>query len=92
MYRAALLPLISAIALSASAGHRVTGGDNAYYLPEPSTAQPGTLEFSWPESHFKGGDGYNGPTLPTKPFKVYVTAPNPQGGDNQNSAESDGLE
>ena len=66
----------------------MTGGDNAYYLPEPSTAKPGTLEFSWPESGFKGGDGYDGPELASMPPKVTVILQQPQGGDNSNKGQA----
>ncbi len=39
--------------------------------------------FSWPESQFKGGDGYDGPAEESKPFKVYVIHEEKKSGDNQ---------
>ncbi|KEI72202.1 hypothetical protein [Endozoicomonas elysicola] len=83
---ATTMTLIAGLAISAASAianeKRVTGGDNAYYISEHSGQTFSSVDFSWPESQFKGGDGYNGP-VESKAFKAYVIHEEKKGGDNQ---------
>lgn len=84
---ATTLTLIAGLSISAASAiadeKRVTGGDNAYYISDHSGQTFSSVDFSWPESQFKGGDGYDGPAEESKPFKVYVIHEEKKSGDNQ---------
>lgn len=84
---ATTMTLIAGLAISAASAmageRRVTGGDNAYYMADQSGAGFNSADFSWPESQFKGGDGYDGPEEQSNAFKVFVIHEEPTGGDHQ---------
>ncbi len=84
---ATTMTLIAGLAVSAASAianeKRVTGGDNAHYISDHSGQTFSPFDFSWPESQFKGGDGYDGPEEESNPFKVYVIHEEKKNGDNQ---------
>ncbi|WP_257264750.1 hypothetical protein [Endozoicomonas sp. ONNA2] len=84
---ATTITLIAGLAISAASAianeSRVTGGDNAYYIADHSGPTFSSADFVWPESSFKGGDGYDGPEDKSRDFEVYVIHDEKKGGDNQ---------
>ncbi|MGI2025724.1 hypothetical protein [Endozoicomonas acroporae] len=84
---ATTITLIAGLAISAASAianeRRVTGGDNAYYIADHSGPTFSSTDFVWPESRFKGGDGYDGPENNSSAFEVYVIHEEKKGGDNQ---------
>ncbi len=82
---ATTMTIIAGIAISAAsaiaAEERITGGDNAYYIADSSKNIFSSTDFVWPESKFKGGDGYDGPEEESRAFKVYVIHEEKKGGD-----------
>ena len=62
---------------------RVTGGENAYYIAGETTPIQSNVQFQWPESRFKGGDGHDGPQESEAAFDVYVIHEQYQGGNMQ---------
>ena len=69
-----------ASSLTIASEQRVTGGENAYYIAGETTPIQSNVQFEWPESHFKGGNGYDGPQESEAAFDVYVIHEQYQGG------------